>query len=178
MRRVESLELELVGDVDGERVRVGEETLLELGRQRGDPLVQRGELGATGVVKAGTCEHRDSMPAFEQVCRLGVEREVVSGVDEGLDPGEEPRIEADRVAVGGEARSELRLECVELVVGDRRARVLEHREHSAQKDTERSSATIVLSKVAGDASSAIASTSLALLGHAELERVAESARDG
>ena len=50
---------DLVGDVQRELVGVGEQPLLEVGRQRGDASIQRGELGATGLVEA---RHRRARP--------------------------------------------------------------------------------------------------------------------
>ena len=104
-----------------------------VGRQRGDALDSASASSvATALVEGGTGENGDAVPAFEQVRGLGVERRGVSPTS-GLDAGEETRVEQDRVAMGRETRRELGLERVDLIVGDGRARILEHREHPAQQ---------------------------------------------
>ena len=87
----------------------------------GDASIQRGESAAPGLVECGPGEHGHAVAALEQIRGLGVERGAVARRLECLDAGEEPRVEADRVAMGREARRELGLDRVDLIVGDRRS---------------------------------------------------------
>ncbi len=132
---VEAGELGLVGDVHRKVVRVGEELLLERGRQRREPFVQRAESFAFGGIESRARQHGLAVRTLDEIHLIGIEAELVPPAVEHAESGEQAWIEPDRVAMGGEPRCELGFEGVEGLVGVGGARVLEHGQYTPKQRT-------------------------------------------
>jgi len=137
-----------------------------------DPLVQGAEPFALGGIERSTRQDRLAVGALEQVGLVGLEAEFVAHAVQHADAREEARIQADRVAVGGEPRGELRLEGVDGLVGVGRTRVLEHGQHPSQQFARPFEG---LERVLERRRGRVGGDGLdlgALLAHAELDRLA------
>ena len=110
----QAVELGRVVEHDGEVVGVGEEVLLERRGQRGETLVEVGELLLLRVIEAGSGQRHLAVPALDEVPALGIQVEAVESVVHGRDARVQRRVELDRVAVRRHQRGELLLDGLHL----------------------------------------------------------------
>jgi hypothetical protein len=129
------VELGRVADADGGRLGGQLQVLPERGGQLRQLAVELRQARASGVVEAGAGQDAVEVVALDQPHRLGVEPGVVPRGVDGVDAGEQDRVQAQRVRVRGLQGRELPLDLAETGRGHRRGQVAEHRPGPAQQGT-------------------------------------------
>lgn len=111
----ESFELLSRVEDDGEIVGVVQQVALERVVQRGELLVEQGEMRLRLVVEGGAGVGHLAVVALDEVALLGVEVEPVESVVHLLHPLVQRAIQGDRVPVRGHQRGELFVDRLDLV---------------------------------------------------------------
>jgi hypothetical protein len=124
--------LGLVQDED-EAVVLLEDVLAELLGQDGELLVDRPELRLLGLVEVGPAADEELVGLVQELGLLRGQGELVLALPDGLDPGEELRVEVDVVLVLGQERGDRRLDLLHLLVGVGRGQVEEDVRHLGQE---------------------------------------------
>ena len=122
-----------VVDDEGRVVGVGEQPGAELRGQRRQLGVQRAQPLLRGGVEARAGPDRVAVAAFQQAQRLGVQAELVAGGVQRVQPGEQGRVQGDRVGVRGEQRRDPGLGLADTRGGQRPDEHEEHRRDPPQR---------------------------------------------
>jgi hypothetical protein len=130
--RGQPVQLGDVGDVHGRVVGLGQQLAAELGGQRGQLGVQLAQALLLGGAEAGAGAHGVAVVALQQPVGLGVEAELVADLEEGLDAGEQGRVEGDGVVVRRQLRCDVGLDPPDAVGAARAHQREEHRRHALQ----------------------------------------------
>lgn len=124
------------GDVvhhDGQVVGVGEQIVLELGRQRRQAAVELAEPRLRGIVEPGAGEEHLGAAALDEVALVVAEVEAVALRVQRVDAGKQGCIEADGVFVGREKRGVALFQCVRRVIRVSARLVEEHAQHAPEQ---------------------------------------------
>ncbi|WP_234340983.1 hypothetical protein [Streptomyces sp. NRRL S-1813] len=106
--------------------------LPELGAQGGDLGIQLAQAPLLLRAEPRTGPDPVGVVALQQLQLLRVQPELPAPLEERVQPGEQGGVEQQRVVMGGQQRSDLDLERLDLLVGVRRGLVVEHPAHPAE----------------------------------------------
>ena len=114
-------------DNDGGGVHVGEQPAAESGGQRRQLGVERTQPFLLRRGQAGAGADGVAVPMFEQAQRLRIQLQIVPCGEEGVEPGEQVRVQGDRVGVRGQLRRDPHLDLLDAWGGQRADERREHR---------------------------------------------------